>query len=331
MQEQEQPQTKVLTTPELLQIILLHLDNRTLLVSAQRVCQTWTVLIQRSPVIQQALFFQPFTPKPEKGKWHAKSIWNSILPSPLKKDTKLDQGSINEYESSYTRPIYNPLLVQAFRPFFPSVYEYPLIHDNEEKATETEYEGKEQEKENPFSFKPLEMLSSPQKKSAYKRKEASWRKMLLRQPPVYGGVTIFKMHHAMGGDSYKCYTAPPKTLKTNQEETLKMGHLFTTLTQNPDLYFGRFGQTRVYWSAYVPPYEPSSDRRGGDIYPPQDGSYDPRVKRAFTKAIKKSEVVVFSREVIQCCVWEVRELTEEENLREEIVKAEAGGSKGAEK
>jgi hypothetical protein len=40
---------------------------------------------------------------------------------------------------------------------------------------------------------------------------------------------------------------------------------------------------------------------------------------------------VFSREVIQCCVGGERELTEEENLREEIAEAEAGGFKGLEK
>jgi hypothetical protein len=216
MQEQEQPQTKVLTTPELLEIILLHLDIRTLLVSAQRVCQTWTVLIQSSPAIQQALFFQTArNPKPKKGKWHAKS-----------KDTKLDQGSINGYEFSYSRPIYNPLLVQAFRPFFPSVHEYPPIHDNDEKATETEteHEGKEKEKENPFSFKPLDMLSSPQKKTAYMRKEASWRNMLLRQPPVCGGVTVFKMHHAMGGDSYICYKVRP---------SIPLSHIITKRATGP--------------------------------------------------------------------------------------------------
>lgn len=212
IQEQEQPQTKVFTTPELLEIILLYLDTRTLLVSAQLVCQTWTVLIQRSPAIQRALFFRPFTPKLKKGKWHAKSIWNSVLPSPLKKDTKSDRGNINEYECSYTRPIYNPLLVQAFRPFFPSVHEYPLIHDNEEKVIEIENKGKKQGKNSQFSFKPLDMLSSPQKKSAYMRKEASWRKMLLRQPPVCGGVIIFKMYHEMGGDSYKCYKVRPSIL-----------------------------------------------------------------------------------------------------------------------
>jgi len=110
-----------------------------------------------------------------------------------------------------------------------------------------------------------------------------------------------------------------------------MGHFLTTLTQNPDLYFGRFGQTRVYWSAYVPPYEPDPDGRGDGIYPPQEGSYNPTVKKAFAKAIEKSEVVVFSREVIQCSVERGMKLTDEESLREEIDEAETKGSKGGEK
>jgi hypothetical protein len=111
-----------------------------------------------------------------------------------------------------------------------------------------------------------------------------------------------------------------------------MGHFLTILTQNPHLYFGRFGQTRVYWSAYVPRYEPGPDSRGGDIYPPQEGSYKPTVKKAFAKAIEKSEVVVFSRETIQCSVVKggERELTDEESLQEEIYEAETKGSKGGE-
>lgn len=175
MQEQERPQAKVFNTPELFEIILLHLDIRTLLVSAQRVCQTWTVLVQTSPAIQQALFFRS-----QENKWHTESISN---------------------------PIYNPLLVEAFRPFFPSVHEYPPIHNNNENANEFQAEAERDGKEENinFSFKALDMLSSTPKKSAYMRKEASWRKMLLRQPPVYGGVTIFKMRHNRGGDSCRSY------------------------------------------------------------------------------------------------------------------------------
>jgi hypothetical protein len=103
-----------------------------------------------------------------------------------------------------------------------------------------------------------------------------------------------------------------------------MGHFFRTLIQNLDLYFGRFGQTRVYWSAYVPPCE------SGDCYPPEDGSFYPTVQRGFAEAIKKSEVVIFSSEVVQCCGRE-RELTDEESLRNEIVEAETEGSKGGKK
>lgn len=199
MQEQEQPQTKVLTTPELLEIILLHLDTRTLLVSAQRVCQTWTVHIQTSPTIQQALFFRPAAPNPksEKAKLHGHA--------------EPDQESINGDEFLCSQPIYNPLLVQAFPPFFPLVYEGDL----------TEYEKR---KKSHFSFKPLDMLSSSQKKNAYMRKEASWRKMLLCQPPVYGGVTIFKMHHAMGGDSYRCYQVCP---------SISLSYIITKIATGP--------------------------------------------------------------------------------------------------
>lgn len=48
----------VVSTPELLETILLHLDMTTLLVSAQRVSRQWMSVIRASPKIQQALFFR---------------------------------------------------------------------------------------------------------------------------------------------------------------------------------------------------------------------------------------------------------------------------------
>lgn len=51
--------TRVLATPELLECVLLHLDMRTLLVSAQRACRVWHELIATSPALQEALFFKP--------------------------------------------------------------------------------------------------------------------------------------------------------------------------------------------------------------------------------------------------------------------------------
>ena len=217
---QEQAQTKVFATPELLEIILLHLDTRTLLVSAQRVCQTWTAQVQSSPAIQEALFFRPARKfKQKKGKWHPASMWNSILPSGLKEETKTDPESMNGDKSTSPCPIYNPLLVQAFRPFFPSVHEYPAIYDNTERATETEteQEGKRKNRGDPFSFKSLDMFSSPQKKTAYMRNEASWRKMHLRQPPVSRDITVFRVSHSWGGDRCNYYkvraSIPPSPYK----------------------------------------------------------------------------------------------------------------------
>lgn len=109
-----------------------------------------------------------------------------------------------------------------------------------------------------------------------------------------------------------------------------MGHFLMILTQNSDLYFGHFGQTRIYWSAHVPSDDSEPHSWGRSRYPPQGGSRHPPVQKAFAKAIEKSEIVIFSRAVIQCSGGEERELTDEEILREDIAKAESEGSKGVE-
>jgi hypothetical protein len=51
--------TSVLSTPELLESILLRLDLRTLLTSAQLVNRQWRALVSHSPALQRALFLQP--------------------------------------------------------------------------------------------------------------------------------------------------------------------------------------------------------------------------------------------------------------------------------
>lgn len=74
----------VMGTPELFQLILLCLDQRSLLTSAQRVNKYWHMTIQKTPAIQRALFFEPFS-------------------------------------MSYKGPpVFNPLLGEIFPPFFPS-------------------------------------------------------------------------------------------------------------------------------------------------------------------------------------------------------------------
>lgn len=49
--------TRVLSQPELLASILVHLDQRALLTIAQRVCKSWLEEISSAPCLTRRLFF----------------------------------------------------------------------------------------------------------------------------------------------------------------------------------------------------------------------------------------------------------------------------------
>ncbi|GAM38618.1 hypothetical protein TCE0_033f09487 [Talaromyces pinophilus] len=114
-------QSKCLSTPEILESILLQLDPQALLTAAQQTCRTWRGVIHESPSLQKALFFTLDEP-PEK--------------------------------------VQNPLLVQRFPSFF----------------------GKTKWSSSLLSS--LDMIKKPGKLEAYVRPEASWRRMLVQQPPI---------------------------------------------------------------------------------------------------------------------------------------------------
>ncbi|KAK8085028.1 hypothetical protein PG997_006299 [Apiospora hydei] len=76
------PCEKVVAPTELLEAILLCIDMRTLLTTAQRICRRWHHLIGDSPSLQKALFFEPD---------------NTVLP---------------------TNPLRNPLLAEVFTVWF---------------------------------------------------------------------------------------------------------------------------------------------------------------------------------------------------------------------
>ncbi|KAH7024448.1 uncharacterized protein B0I36DRAFT_331450 [Microdochium trichocladiopsis] len=82
---------RILDTLELLELILLQLDMRTLLTSAQRVSKKWHASIQGSPALQRRLFFMPDN------------------------NTRLRAHNDDDYE---TLPIHNPLLTELFPAWF---------------------------------------------------------------------------------------------------------------------------------------------------------------------------------------------------------------------
>lgn len=120
------PQDAVFSIPELVESILLHLDMKELLTTAQLVCHIWTNVIKGSSTIQQKLFFLP------------------------------------KYDIKKT---VNPILADVFPSFFPT---------GREKASQLRG----------LTLSTFGMIKNGNKTEAYAHKRASWRRMLIQQPPI---------------------------------------------------------------------------------------------------------------------------------------------------
>jgi hypothetical protein len=118
--------------PEILEMILLNLDLRTLLY-IQRTCRSWLSMIRGSSPIQKALYFTPIETTPDQSK------------------------------------VQNPLLREAFPALF--------------KLTDPDNPEDDYEYDEP-TLAVFDMMKTPTKLAAYLRPEASWRRMLLQQPPM---------------------------------------------------------------------------------------------------------------------------------------------------
>lgn len=141
-----------LKTPEVLEMILLQTDMRTLLTSCQRVCRNWRNLITMSPSIQKALFFT----------------------------------SIKDSEWGVGEKIPNSLLARMFPTIFPAQGN-PEDHD--------------------FEFSDCTMTKDLASLDQFVRKEASWRRMLVQQPPIQE-LGLFHIDSAQGGDGAYCISIP---------------------------------------------------------------------------------------------------------------------------
>jgi len=137
---------QVLFTPELLEIILSQLSFCDLLVSAQRVNRSFNAVIGRSQSIRKALFFLPSTKQTDP------------QPCPLMR------------ASSTTRFVDR------------RVEDWVELQRDLMKQGKTEYmnEWLDNTGLKPYNCK----TASPARKEAMNRVDASWRKMLVIQPPI---------------------------------------------------------------------------------------------------------------------------------------------------
>ncbi|KAB8259873.1 hypothetical protein BDV32DRAFT_138602 [Aspergillus pseudonomiae] len=162
-----------ISTTELLEQILLHLDMQTLLVSAIRVCRAWNSLITTSPRLQRALF---------------------LLPE-------------DDRDASNTNTIINPLLAKHFPPFFTPVYDigcpFPIRGlAPDEGCYDYLFEDVSYNGMSNFKSMPVYQVSmanndfidhdgqdpnanaKARENNPYLRECASWRNMLTSQPPA---------------------------------------------------------------------------------------------------------------------------------------------------
>lgn len=148
-----------LEIPEILESILLSVDRQTLLIAAQRVCKAWHQQINCSPSLSRYLFL----------------------------NVPISQTVADTNTGEYA---FNPLLTRAFPRFFDG------IADREEKSEESV-----QENFDPtwlFINTKLYMaaeLCGEEEKSPFLRKDASWMRMHVTDPPT----TTVLTHSKSGG------------------------------------------------------------------------------------------------------------------------------------
>lgn len=141
-------------TPEILENILLYVDERSLLISTQRVCKYWHEVISTSPPLQKHLYFNP--------------DWDQKTKSTSK------------------------LLTEAFPLWF--------VQTRTSHPGETPRDNVRIINNIPADFNTLP-LALPHRNEAFMRKDASWRNMLVQQPPI-PCLVVFKISSEEGGDDF---------------------------------------------------------------------------------------------------------------------------------
>ncbi|KAL7919393.1 hypothetical protein ACQKWADRAFT_207231 [Trichoderma austrokoningii] len=169
----------VLETTEILENVFAHVDAVTLLTSVQRVSKTWKDVVDGSVLLQRKLFFVPDETHP-------------LEPHP---HTRLEKDS----DSGKVYPVLNSLLVRHFRSSFFSLgtkfYGFTRRSESfyEQRWTSKHSTLKRKMGANAAyikykSVKPditqVEALQVSLDRDRFTRAGASWRRMLVSQPPI---------------------------------------------------------------------------------------------------------------------------------------------------
>jgi hypothetical protein len=112
--------------------------------------------------------------------------WASLISNSRSIQKALFYIPIKDSEWGVGEKIPNPLLTETFASFFPA------------KNRPDSYR---------FDFRDLVMTRDALTRARFMQKDASWRKMLVQQPPI-SEIGLFHIYHAMGGDSAESASIP---------------------------------------------------------------------------------------------------------------------------
>ncbi|KAL6859832.1 hypothetical protein ACO1O0_003856 [Amphichorda felina] len=218
-QSQLQATASVLRTPELLELILLHVDLKSRITSAPRVCSFWLETLNHSPRLRKASFFQA------DGSLHAKP------------------GE---------RPYTNPLLQEAFGDQFFNLSDYQVDKYPFRRAEyfwKLPWSPKALHHLQASTGSVLDVDATCRQRS-FTRAGASWRRMFVSQPPPpFLGFTWLDCFTITPG-GHRCVVdsvTPPQNDAGDFDTGVTMGHLYDTIQsltmqqQKPGLFF------RVRW------------------------------------------------------------------------------------
>lgn len=235
----------VFGTAELLEAILLRLDLTTLLVSASRVSKSWHAAITTSPSIQQALYFRPATGEASKESTYNLDCvnfphWNSDLS-----------------EGDSTWGILNPLLVKAFGPCFfdfGDTYGYTRRASSFYKLPWTNRTAQEAEDAwEPTKIDAQWVRDEAAARRRFTRRGASWRRMLVSQPPPLKLGYLWLCLYREFEESNTVWTALWDPQSQESTVGLRMGELYDLVQFNAGHHSCYSLWFRVLWG---PPRDP---------------------------------------------------------------------------
>lgn len=314
--------------PELLELILLHVDMVTLLTGALGVNKSWNSLISTSRALQEALFFAPVLEGYEPESWE----WVPQTNDGLTDSGTTEAGDSTASESASSsgpgngesqeqgaqqrrRVVYNPLLLEKFGScFFDFGPTYGFFRRTESFHTLpwTSRYYRTVPSGSGGSYHPLFKLVKPmylenkdyyrarEDRERFTRKGASWRRMLVSQPPPRAcsdtnrgslGYLWWRPDGPYGGpERLACgHAGVLRDADGNMLDVLRMGPLYDLVQHHSGHHVLRSLWFRVTWGTPQPPYVTRVHEEGRQLIAPTPSSYSAEGE----VAIRASAVVEF--------------------------------------